>query len=327
MKVLVTGASGFLGSHVAEQLCAQGHRVRALVRATSKVDFLKTLDGLEFAYGAIEDRASLDEAMQGIEAVIHSAALVKARNAEEFKRINVDGTRYLLEAVKALGTPFKRFVFVSSLAAVGPSQDGTPVDATAANPVTHYGRSKLAAERVVLQAAGEVRSVILRPPMIYGPRDQEALAFFKAVSNRVLPFFGDGSSTMNVVYGADAATACIKALDAEVPSGAAYFVHDGRIYVWKQMLEEVERVVGKRALLRFGLPFPVVHVVALFSEAFGKLTGQAVMMTRDKLNELKAPHWVSDSSDTRRDLNWSPETDWAAGIRLSLEWYRQAGWL
>ncbi|MCK6590321.1 MAG: SDR family NAD(P)-dependent oxidoreductase [Polyangiaceae bacterium] len=174
MKVFVTGASGFLGSHVAEQLSAEGHSVVALVRRSSNTKFLSTLKNVELAYGAVEDAASVRAAVKGADAVVHSAGLVKARNEQEFHRVNVEGTRNVLEAAAEECSGPRRFVFVSSLAAVGPSIDGKPVGTEAeGKPVTAYGRSKLAAERLVLEAKEKLPVVVLRPPMIYGPRDPD----------------------------------------------------------------------------------------------------------------------------------------------------------
>lgn len=331
MKVLVTGASGFLGSHIAEQLAREGHGVVALVRRSSNTKFLSTLSGVELAYGAVEDAESVRRAMSShgnVDAVVHSAGLVKARDEAEFFKINTEGTRNLLDAAKAATPPLKRFVFISSLAAVGPSHDGRPVltDALPA-PVTHYGRSKLQAERLVLAEKDTLPVVVLRPPMIYGPRDNETFAFFQSVSRRFLPMLGDGTNTLSVIYASDAASACVRALESDVPSGRSYFIDDGRVYVWREMLADVEHAIGARALVRFGVPLPFIRGAALASEGIGRLTGKAVMLTRDKLNELSAPHWVCDSSDTRRDLGWEPAVSWAEGTRRSVAWYREHGWL
>jgi nucleoside-diphosphate-sugar epimerase len=328
MRVLVTGASGFLGSHIAEQLAEAGHSVVALVRKSSNTKFLSSLRGLELATGSVEDAASVRAAMAGANAVIHSAGLVKARDEAEFFRTNTEGTRNLLEAAKAVAPGIQRFVFVSSLAAVGPSLDGSPVAGDGEpRPVTHYGRSKLAAERLVRDAKDTLPVTVIRPPMIYGPRDNEAFAFFQSVSMRFLPYLGDGKNTLSVVYASDAARACIQAIDRDVPSGSAYFVDDGKVYVWLDMLKDIERAVGKSALVRLSIPFPVVRGAAMFNEVMSKLTGKAVMLTRDKLVELSAPHWVCNSSDTQRDLGWTPKVGWEEGTRLSAKWYRDNGWL
>lgn len=328
MKVLVTGASGFLGSHVAEQLSAEGHDVVCLVRKSSNTKLLRTLPRVTLAEGAVEDGPSVREAMRGVEGVVHSAGLVKARGPEEFQRINVEGTQNLLAAAREIAPNLRRFVFVSSLAAVGPSADGSPVAPDAEpNPVTHYGRSKLAAELAVVAEKDRLPVVVIRPPMIYGPRDNESFAFFQSVSRRFLPYLGDGKNTLSVIYAEDAANACVKALSADVPSGRRYFVEDGNVYVWREMLEEIERALGKKAFVRVSVPFFVLRAAAAMSELSGKAAGKAVMLTRDKVNELSAPHWVCDASETRRELGWTPRVDWAEGTRRAAVWYRENGWL
>jgi nucleoside-diphosphate-sugar epimerase len=327
MKVLVTGATGFLGSHVAEQLTRDGHTVRALVRKSSKRDFLERLANVEFAYGSVEDAERVADAVGGVDAIIHSAGLVKARSAEEFHRTNVEGTRNLIEAAKKRAPKLQRFVFVSSLAAVGPSQDGKPVNADLGSPVTHYGRSKLEAERVVLAAKGDLPVVILRPAAIYGPRDQEIFAFFQSVYRGVLPTVGKGDSTISMIYGADCAEACIKALTADVPSGSTYFVDDGEPHGFRAMVEAIEDALGKKALVRLNLPMPVIWLAAVSSELYGKVTNKAVMLTRDKMNEIRQPHWVCSAEKTRADLKWEPRVSLKEGTQLTARWYQDNGWL
>ncbi|HEY3595309.1 MAG TPA: NAD(P)-dependent oxidoreductase [Polyangiaceae bacterium] len=328
LKVLVTGGSGFLGSHIVELLSKQGHEIVALVRRTSNCEFLRTLPNVKLAYGAVEDAASVDAAAESVTAVIHAAGLVKAHGPSDFDRINVGGTLNLLAAAKTRGPALKRFVYVSSLAAMGPSHDGKPIPGDCEpRPVTHYGRSKLRAEQAVRAAKDELPVTVIRPPFIYGPRDNESFAFFQTVSRRLLPYLGDGRNTLSIIYGADAASACIRAIFADVPSGSCYFIDDGKIYVWRDMLEELEHVLGRRALVRFSIPFSVLKGVAVASETYGKLRNKAVMLTRDKINELSAAHWVCDGRDARAALGWAPEVDWSEGARRAAAWYREHGWL
>jgi nucleoside-diphosphate-sugar epimerase len=328
MKVLVTGASGFLGSHVAEQLSSEGHTVRALVRKTSNRKFLETLEHVEFAEGSVEQTDRVDEAVKGVDAIVHAAGLVKARSEDEFRATNVGGTRNVLEAAKRHAPRLQRFVFVSSLAAAGPSADGTPLRTDVApHPVTHYGKSKLEAERLVVAAKDALKVTVLRPPALYGPRDNEIFAVFKAVDKGLLPTIGGPSNTLSMLYGADCAAACIRAIFADVPSGSVYFVDDGRVYRLREMLEGVEGALGKKALVRVNLPMSVVYLAALGTEVFGKLTNRAVMLTRDKVNEIRQPHWVCDSEDTRRALGWTPRVMLDEGTRLTARWYRDNGWL
>jgi len=197
----------------------------------------------------------------------------------------------------------------------------------APNPVTHYGRSKLAAERAALAAKDELPITIIRPPLIYGPRDRECFAFFNAVNLGVLPYMGSTARGFSAIYAPDCAAACIAAIDKDVPSGSAYFVEDGKTETLGELVGHIENAMGKRAWLRFPIPRRVLSTVALGSELYGKFSKKAVMLTRDKCNELYAPHWVCDSVETQRDLDWQPKVSFDRGARITAEWYRQNGWL
>ena len=200
MKVLVTGASGFFGSHVAEELARQGVDVRVLLRRTSSRAFLAGFPH-EVAIGDVADAGSLPGAVAGVEAVVHAAGLIKARSAAEFDAINARGTANLLAAIGQAAPDLRRFVYVSSLAAHGPSEDGAPRRAEAEpRPLTAYGRSKLAGEEAVRASPISDRAVIVRPSVIYGPRDPALLSFFQAVRWRVAPLLMGGHNRISIVY-------------------------------------------------------------------------------------------------------------------------------
>ncbi len=327
MKVLVTGGSGFLGSHVAEQLTQAGHTVRALVRKSSNRKFLQTLARVELAEGAIEDRASVDEAMKGVDAVVHSAGLVKARTPEEFYGCNTQGTVNLLEAAIQHAPGLKRFVHVSSLEACGPSLDGRPVPLDQEKPVTTYGRSKLAAEKECVARKDKLPVVILRPAAIYGPRDVEILEAFRAVRKRQYPVIGDGSMLGGWIYGPDCAKACIRAIEASIPSGKIYFVDDGEpMTMARAMGELLPEALGTKPLVRMGIPFPLLRIASIGVETYGKVRKKPVMLTREKVAML-AQHWICDSSKTRGDLGWAPEVSFPDGARRTAKWYEENGWL
>ena len=328
MRILLTGASGFLGSHIAEQLDQRGAEVRALVRPTSDTRFLDGLEHLSLVEGFLDDERSLIAATEGVGGIIHAAALVKARSPDELHRTNARGTAKLLDAAIQRAPDLKRFVLVSSLAVMGPSEDGQPLSAEAApNPVTHYGRSKLAAEQAARAAAQVLPVTILRPAMIYGPRDREVLPFFKSVQMGVLPMTGSPLSALSAIYAADCAAACIRAIEADVPSGSTYCIEDGRTETLAGLMAHIENALGTRARLRVPVPRLLMYTAALGSEAYGRLTGRAVMLTRDKLNELLAPHWVCDSTDAQTALSWQPRVSFEEGARITGAWYRREGWL
>ena len=326
MKVLVTGGSGFLGSHVAAELVKLGHDVRALVRKSSNKKFLESLDRVELAYGGVEEESAVAKAAEVVDAIVHSAALVKARDEDEFFRTNVQGTRNLIEAAKKQGGAIKRFVHVSSLEAAGPSDDGGPIPADQEKPMTRYGRSKLASEKVVLDAKEQLPVVILRPGGIYGPRDQEIADAFRSVKRGMLPLAGKGDTRYSLIYGPDAARACIRALDADLPSGKVFFLSDGKVYSQLEMMEIIERAWGKRALVRTGMPLGVIKTVSLFVEGYGKVRNKAVMLTREK-SAMLGHHWVCAKDDIEAALGWKPEMSFEEGARVTARWYEENGWM
>ena len=328
MRVLVTGASGFLGGHVVERLSARGDRVRALVRKTSKREHLAGLPGVEIAEGGIDRVDRLTDLLADVDAVVHAAGIVKARDSDEFFSVNVGGTSNLVEAARRRRNGKRvRFVHVSSLEACGPSADGKPVPADQESPVTAYGRSKLAAEKVVLAAKEDLHVVILRPAAIYGPRDGEIFEMFKSIQRGLLPLVAGGEALGVWVYATDCADACLRALDADVPSGRTYFVDDacGAI-TQKQLFADAERALGKKALVRANLPVGLFMTVARGVEAFGRVAGRPVMLTREKANML-LQHWVCSSEATHAELGWEPKVGWDEGVRLAVKWYRDNGWL
>jgi len=327
VKILVTGASGFLGSHVAEHFANEGHDVRLLLRRTSSRRFLTEFP-YESALGDVTDASSLVPAVEGVDAVVHTAGLVKARNEAEFMAVNATGTANLLSAAGSATPALKRFVYVSSLAAHGPSADGKPRPANApAQPVSAYGRSKLAGERFVRESAFAARAVIFRPPVIYGPRDPALVPFFRLASLRVAPLLMGGYNRISIVYVDDIARAIVEATTAEAGvQGKTYCPEDGHIHTWRDLLAAVEAAIGRRAL-RISAPRWTFTIGALASETFGLVTRRAVSLTRDKVREIAQRHWICSGEELGRDLGWSPHVDIREGARRTAEWYRQQRWI
>ena len=324
--VLLTGGSGFLGSHIADRLAASGAEVRALVRGTSDVRHLSSLPGVTLVRGALDDFASLEAALRGVRGVIHAAGLIKATRPGDFAQVNVEGTASLLAACRSAGVA--RFVHVSSLAARGPSPDGRPRPSGAPPaPVTVYGWSKLAAEELVRGAARDLCAVVIRPPVVHGPRDRETFVFYRAVQLGVLPLTGPADQVLSMVYATDCADACVRALDAAVPSGSAFDVEDGHPETFSTIVGHIESAMGKRVRLRLPIPRPALWLAAAAVEGLGRIARRPVMLTRDKVNELRAPNWVCDGSAARAALGWTPDVTFAEGSRRAVAWYREAGWL
>ena len=326
MRVLLTGASGFLGSHIAEQLTKRGDIVRGFVRKSSNVEGLKKLNA-ELAYGVLERGEGLQEALADVDVVIHCAGVVKALEPEEFQRVNAGGTEHLLEAVRRHKRDIKRFILISSLEAFGPTLDGgIPKESDTPHPPTHYGRSKLAAEKLVLAAKDEFPVTILRPTGIYGPRDTEMYQFYQAAARGVMPLISPRDGTFTIVYGPDCAAAALKAIDVPHESGRIYFVSDGRIYTWGEG-EKIFRSVFGAKLLAFQIPHVLVRVAAKGADIAQHLTKKPGTFNSDKLGMLLAKHMNCSSDALQNELGWKPTLDFEEGSKITVRWYRENGWL
>lgn len=327
MKVLVTGATGFVGSHIAERLAAGGHEVRVLLRTTSSRRFLEGIP-FEEAVGDLTDAASLGPAVRSVDAVIHAAGLVKARSVREFQEVNAQGTSNLLAAVEREAPGLKRFVYVSSLAAHGPSRDGVPrpLDAAPA-PVSVYGRAKAEGEALVRRSALGDRAAMLRLPAVYGPKDFALLSFFKLVKLRFAPLLWGGRNTLSIIYAEDAARAAADlATSSAAVGGKAYTADDGWRYTWRDLVAHVEAAMGRKALV---LPTPLwaYWLAGLASEVFGALTRKATPLSRDKVVEMRQRYWICSNEAIESDLGWQPQVSFGEGARRAAAWYREQGLL
>jgi len=326
VKVLVTGASGFLGSHIAEAFADAGHEVRTLLRRTSSRSYLQFPH--EEAIGDITHPDSLPAAVDGVDVVVHAAGLIKARNEREFAAVNEHGATNLLRAIVAHNPGLTRLVHISSIAAHGPGKDGRPRPEDApSKPLTAYGRSKLGGDIAVQKSPLAARSVIFRPPAIYGPRDPALLPFFQLTRLRIAPLLEGGHNRTSMIFGPDCAQAVLLAATAEADvGGRIYYPEDGGVYTWRDMLAAIEEAAGVKML---ALPTPrfAYEAAAFGSEIVGKLRRRAVIFDRDKLREMSQDAWVCSSASLRRDLGWSPMVLFREGARLTYDWYKANWWL
>ncbi|HEX2219605.1 MAG TPA: NAD-dependent epimerase/dehydratase family protein [Gemmatimonadales bacterium] len=322
MRALVTGATGFVGSHLAEALHRRGDEITALVRSRGRAAALERL-GVRVVVGDLDDTASLARAAEGQDVVFHVAGLVAARDEGDFMRCNRAGTAGLVAA--ATRANVSRFVYVSSMAAGGPAEPGRPLTgAEPARPVTAYGRSKLAGEAVV--SAADIPWVIVRPPTVYGPRDKEVLKVFRMARLGVAPVFGDGSQQLSAVHGADLAAALLAVGTATAAPGHIYYACHPEIVTSAGFVRAVGSAMGRHVTL---VPIPPGLGRALLgaTELSARLTGRVTILTRDKANEFFQAAWIGDPGPLTRDSGWQPAHDLASGLADTFQWYRSAGWL
>jgi nucleoside-diphosphate-sugar epimerase len=322
MKALVTGATGFVGSHLIDALQREGVAVTALARSRSKAEELERR-GVRVRLGDLHDKAALAAAAQDQDQLFHVAGVVAARNEAEFFHHNRDGTANSLRAAERGGV--SRFVLVSSLAAAGPAAPGAPLTGTEEpRPVTGYGRSKLAAERLV--EAGRCAWTIIRPPIVYGPRDREVLKIFSIARLGIAPVFGDGTQQLSAVHAGDLAAALILAARAPESAGRTYHACHPEIFTSAELGRSVGAAMGRSVS-----PIPIPRAVGLIAlagiQTFARLTGQTTILTTDKAREFFQPAWTGDPAPLIQDTGWRPRYDLASGLAETYRWYREAGWL
>jgi nucleoside-diphosphate-sugar epimerase len=329
MKALVTGATGFVGSHLAEALVRRGAEVTALVRSPGKAELLNQL-GVRQVRGSLHDRIALLEAAQAQDVIFHVAGLVAARGAAEFRHGNREGTAQLLAAAReaAGGGLLPRFIYVSSMAAGGPAQRGQPLTGNEpARPVTAYGRSKLEGESVVREST--LPWTILRPPMVYGPRDTEVLKVFRLSRTGIVPVFGDGTQELSAVYGPDLAEALIASATADAAIGRTYYACHPEVFTSRAFVESVGRALRpERGGVRvFPLPAWLARGALTITGTAARLAGQATILTADKANEFFQPAWTGDPGLLMTETGWLPAHGLATGLAATAAWYRREGWL
>jgi nucleoside-diphosphate-sugar epimerase len=323
-QVLITGATGFVGPHVIEELAGRSCRVRALVRPSSNTQSLRDR-GIALSVAGLDDAAALRSAMVDVDVVIHLAALTHARTEAELMRVNRDGTATLADAAAQSGRVI-RFVYLSSLAAVGPSDGRPAMPGDAPHPLTAYGRSKLAGEVALQQRSGAMQTVTLRAPAVYGPGDRELLRFFRLAKLGALPIPAGPDRPLQLVHVKDLARAIADAALYEGELNGIYHIADSHAYAWKDVCGLVGKAVGRKPVF---LPVPqsAIAVAAAVSEAMSGALGRSTMFNRDKVRELLAPGWLCETDGARNAFGFSAAIPLPAGLRSTADWYRSKGWL
>lgn len=319
-KALVTGANGFIGSHLVRELIKRGYEVNGVVRHTSN---LASLTGVPvYLYiGDVRHPETLAAPMKDVDYVYHLAAELMVTSREAFEEANTRGTIHMLQAAEqyAAGS-LKRFLFVSSQAAAGPGDDPTPYDeGRETRPVSWYGTSKLRAEEAVLGYAERLPVTIIRPSAVYGEREKDISQTYPTIAGRLQPVLGLKSKYTVMVYVGDLVRGIVEAAEAGTTLNQVYFLNHPEVLTTRAVVETTARAMGKAQGIRLPVPIFLVRLAAPLAELAHQFTRERPAVTRDKVRELSQRFWVADPSKARRDFGWEAEHDLLNGMQVTTQ--------
>lgn len=325
-KVLITGASGFVGYHLLVEALQNNLEVYAAVRKNSKIEHLKDLN-IQYVYldYANVDALKAELLNKQFAYIIHGAGVTRAISEADYNKVNAEYTANLAQAASALGDTLKKFVLISSLAAIGPLKTlhGIITEDTYPNPVTAYGRSKLLAEKK-LKAINGLNYTILRPTAVYGPRDTGIFIFFKQVSNHLEPYIGNIDQKLSFIYVTDLAKAAVRALHSG--DMKSYNLSDGNFYDRHELGALTKTILNVKAL-KFHLWVNFVKIIAGISEKVSSLRNTAPILNLEKLDELMAVNWSCSIELAKQDLEFYPQNSLSEGLKETLQWYKDNNWI
>lgn len=325
-KVLVTGASGFIGSTLIDRLLEAGtYEVYAGVRETSDRKYLQD-SRIKFMDVAFSSPEKLKQQLfeENFDCIFHFAGLTKAKHLDDFEKVNFDLTKNLVDAIDPQKT---KLIYLSSFAAHGPGEEVHFTKAKTSDenkPNTAYGKSKLKAENYI-NSSFKGKYVIFRPTGVYGPRETDYFVFFQTIDNHIEPYLGFVPQHLTFIYSKDLVEVCLKAFESEV-SGKTYFVSDGKMYLDSEFAAITKQVLHKRTL-KLKFPLFIVRWISAFLDSFGRMIGKQFTLNNDKFAILAARNWECDIEDLKKDLDFDPKYDLQKGVEETIAWYKQEKWL
>jgi dihydroflavonol-4-reductase len=326
LKVLVTGGTGFIGSHLVESLLQKGIQVRCLLRKESDLKWLRSLS-IEVVYGDCRDEISLKEAVKAVDQVFHLAGVTKAIKEKTYFEVNAFGTENLIHSCLENNPDLQKFIYLSSQAASGPSGNGSKKrESDQCEPVSPYGQSKRTGEELALAHAHELPLLILRPSAVYGPRDKDVYALFKCLSKKIKPCLAGWDQHLSLCYVQDVVRAILLAAEAQTKSGEIFFLSDGHDYRMEEIGDTFAKAMGITAF-RIRIPKPMIFGIASFSEYFSKFSKKPPLINKSKVKEMVQKDWVCDITKAKTILGFKPQVRLLEGARFTFEWYKKENWL
>lgn len=325
MRALVTGGSGFIGGYLVAALIEKNWEVSVLIRETTDTSRLENR-GIHLVKGDFADKSSLKKAVKGMDYIFHAAAIIYGSNWEMFYKANVQSTENLLAACVEENPTLKKFVFISTIAASGPSvKSRLKNEDDECRPISFYGESKLAAEEITRKYGARIPFVIIRPPSVIGMRQRELETLLLTIKKGILPQLGNGDKQTCICSVEDVVRALILAAETEAASGQTYFVSDNNTYSWRELLDIAARAMGKRFVIK--VPYPLVFLIALISEAGARFLGTKRLVNMIDIVQSRKYYWLYSSDRIHRELGFSPQTTYEQAIKRIIDAYRAEGTL
>ncbi len=324
--VLVTGANGFVGSHLTEALLAREYRVRCMVRESSDVQYIEHLP-VEWAHADLRDAGQLRRACQDVDIVCHCAALTRAVDEETFLRVNARGTEALARAAMEASPGLQRFLYISSQGAAGYADgpDDYLDESRLPRPLDWYGRSKLAAEQALHALDGHLPVTILRPAVVFGPRDRDVYTYFDLVNKHLELSLGREERWLSLIYVHDLVDLIILALESERAVGQTYFAT-----AWATTYTKVGRMVARvmdKRTVRVTVPLVALEPIVLVAKVQERLTGKPALLNEQRVLNMRQPYLLYSGEKAQRELGFAPKHDLETALIETAAWYREHGWL
>ncbi|MER3330148.1 MAG: NAD(P)-dependent oxidoreductase [Candidatus Kapaibacterium sp.] len=328
MKVLVTGATGFIGSHIADQMKEKGANVVCIVRKSSNLRWVEN-KGFELVEASLSDLDALKEVVKDVDIIYHSAGLTAAKSMDDFVRANLTGTKNLFEAAKYSAPNLQRFLHVSSQTAVGPSKslEDISTEKQLYNPLTSYGKSKKMAEDYLNASQDILPITIVRPPAVYGPRDTATLPMFQAAQKGIGTLIGFDDKYVSLVSSMDLSRGIIEAALSNNSVGESYFIASEMYYNWTEIINTMGAAAGRDKILKLRIPHSIVKVMGHVNGMIGKISGKPPVFDSEKSIDFIQKYWTCSVEKAKNDFGYEQKFSLEEGFNITFEWYKSNGWI
>jgi dihydroflavonol-4-reductase len=323
---VVTGANGFIGSHLVDFLLSNNFKVRCIVRKSSNLQWLKGKN-IDVLTCGLTDKTGLREAFNGAEYIFHVAGVVKAKKPEGYFEGNVETTRIILDTALEFRNTIKKFLMVSSLTVSGPALNGKPVDETMdCRPITTYGRSKLAQEELAKSYMDKLPITICRAPAVFGERDTEIFIFFNTFSKGLMTTIGFDKKLLSLIHVSDLVEGFYLAAINKNSAGKVYFISSEKYYTWEEVGNITSKVLNKKPL-KVKVPHSVVYTIAAIAQFFAMFSSKPATLNLEKAKDITMHAWICDTSKAKKELGYCQKVSIEEGIQRTCDWYRKMNWI